>query len=49
MEKKKDIEKAHAIAAIRTETEATVARAQADREEFLALYTKVSSSKVSLL
>ena len=41
MSRQKDIEKAHAISAIRTETDAAVARAMADREEFLNLYTKV--------
>ena len=45
MTRQKDIEKAHAISEIRTETDALVAKAKAEREEFLQLYTKVSSPR----
>lgn len=38
--RQKDIEKAREIAEIRTETDATVAKAKAEREEYLTLYTK---------
>lgn len=42
--RQKDIEMAHAISEIRTETDALVAKAKAEREEFLQLYTKVCIS-----